>query len=349
MSRMRITDCKKKDMHRKGQWKTYIAGVLTAAVCLGVWSAAVTTAYAEENAIETEEGEITVRSKAFLNFEDPAREDAVPAETYLWGDQKYQMKSYQIVTVTLPEIVKYAQETILYEGVEQAVEIPGQAEVQLQDEETGRSASAWLPLENTVQSNGRWQDDFSFPVTVWGYDAGSFVLGGETVPVVEEHPFAGRETALLELIGVDPAYYQIDSAEWSGMPQTGEDGLTYRQATAVGRKYVTDVEAVYGGRALIPQQPGMAYETVYVMPEETEPEMTEAEPTVEMTAPPVPAAALETAAMIVEEPAELPAWLRIVRNVTTVVVGLGILLTPLFLWLLGKRRRREIDEDRKKV
>lgn len=287
--------------------------------------------------------EITIRSEAVP--EARAQELPLPEDTYREQDREYCLKSYQQVETVLPEIAKNVQKTVLYEGVEAAAGIPASIEVSLDDEETGRSAPVQLPLQSTAQMNGRWSDGFTFPVTVWGYDAGSFVLGGETVPVAEEHPFAGHENALLELIGVDPACYRIDSAEWSGQPQAGEDGLIYRQATAVGQKYLSDVEAVYGGQAVIPAQTGIAYEAVYVLKEEEKeptPAVTETEAPVAMTAAPIPAAAAAVAAppaIAPEKPAELRIVLKRLRQVTTVVVGLGLLMGPMMYLLIRKRRK----------
>ncbi len=312
---------------------------LLAAACMTALTG--TAAWAET---ETAGPQITVRSEAVA--EARVQELPLPEDTCIRQGREYQLKSYQQIAVSLPEIVKNVQKTVLYEGVEAAAEIPEFLEEDLQDEESGRSASVRLPLQSTVKSNGRWAEGFTFPVTVWGYDAGSFVLGGETVPVAETHPFAGHEEALLELIGVDPVSYRIDSAEWSGEPETGEDGLVYRRAEASGRKYLSDVEAVYGGEAVIPAQPGIAYEAVYVLKEEeTEEPQTVAEETeqpVEMTAAPVPAAAAPEEEEP-EEPESAPVFLLRLRQVTTVVVGAGILLIPALYFLIRRKRRRNRD------
>ncbi len=332
-----------------------IAIMPVSAVILAVMTAA--TVRAEETVTVTSDAEITVRYGVFRGLGAGGQEAALPPDTYEWQDAAYRLKAYQLVTVPLPEIVKNVQESVRYDAVEQAAAVPETLETVIRDEDSGRSAPVMLPLKGTEAFGWRWEDGFAFPITVWGYDSGSFVLENETVEVREEQPFAGHEDALLALIGVDPGYYRIDSAEWSGPPQTGEDGLVYRQAVASGQKYVADIEAVYGGSAVIPEQPGMAYEAVYVLEEpeteaesEPEPAAESSESYVEVTAAPVPAAAArEERPQESETPGTL-LWIRNLRRVTTIVVGFGVLLVPLLLLLSGRRKRRKKkNENRSEV
>ena len=322
-----------------------------------VLAATVVTAYAEEKVTETSETEITVLYETFPASENPGQDMPLPSDMYVWLDNEYRLKSYQLASVPMPEIVKYVSESVQYEGIEKAAAIPEAIEAEILDEDTGRSALVMLPLEKTEASGWRWEEGFSFPITVRGYDSGSFVLGDETVDVRENQPFAGYEDRLLVLAGVDPEYYRIDSAEWSGPPQTDEDGLVCRRAAASGRKYVADIEAVYGGRAVIPKQPGLAYEAVYeLIPPETEAESAPeaipepSESYVEVTAAPAPAAAAQEEVQQAPEGSGVLRWLRNIRHVTTIVIGLGILFVPLLLLIVRRRGRRgKKDENRRKV
>ncbi len=273
-----------------------------------------------------EDGTISVRS------------GTPPAKRYEWNGRGYRLRSWQLVEIPASETVRYVRETVLYEAVEQTAAIPETISATVTDEDTGRSVEAVLSLSDMRFSNWRWVEGFAFPVTVWGYDTGSFVLGEHIVPVKEEHPFAGYETELLRLIGVDPVYYRIDSAEWSGEAAADEDGRVFRQAAASGRKYVADAEADYNGHAVIPVEAGTEYQAIYALEEDTEPVTAAAKEPAVQTEEPVLAAP--------EEPRDIPAWIRILRQVTVVVVGLGILLVPPLLLLLWRRKReREKGES----
>ena len=346
---------------RRRTWRRTGSKILPGAAIViavaAVLAAAAITVYAEERVTETSETEITVQYEIFPALENPGQDMALPPDTYVWQENEYRLRSYQLVAVPMQEIVKYVRKSVRYEGVEKAAAIPETIEAEILDEDTGRSALVMLPLEKTEASGWRWEEGFSFPVTVRGYDSGSFILGDETVDVRENQPFAGYEDRLLVLAGVDPAYYRIDSAEWSGPPQTDEDGLVCRRAAASGRKYVADIEAVYGGRAVIPKQPGMTYEAVYErIPPETEAESASeaipepSESYVEVTAAPAPAAAAQEETQQVPEGSGVLRWLRNIRHVTTIVIGLGILFVPLLLLIVRRRSRRgKKDENRRKV
>lgn len=80
---------------------------------------------------------------------------------------------------------------------------------------------------------------------------------------------------MLELIQVNPAYYQIHTVEWTGEPWVAEDGVTYRQAIARGLKQVATVNATYEGIVLLDSVLANAVEAVYeedMSQVETEPE-----------------------------------------------------------------------------
>ena len=102
-----------------------------------------------------------------------------------------------------------------------------------------------VPLKDYEYTDYRWVDGFEFLITVEAADADSYALGDILIPRQEENPFAGYLNNLLELIQVNPAYYQIHTVEWTGEPWVAEDGVTYRQAIARGLKQVATVNATY--------------------------------------------------------------------------------------------------------
>lgn len=177
-----------------------------------------------------------------------------------------------------------------------------------------------------------------------GYDTGSFSLGDQIVPIKEEQPFEGYEKELLELIGVDPEYYRIDSVRWVSEPWTGEDGVVYRQAAASGQKYVADVEAVYRGTVPAGFSPLTAYEAIYELPEPVSP--AESSDGSDVSAKPQPEA-VEIKGSPRENPGGFLNWIRNLSLRTKLVLGLGILLLPLALiWLARMLLARKERQDR---
>jgi hypothetical protein len=185
------------------------------------------------------------------------------AETYEFEGETYYLKSYQLISAKTREKVQMAEDTVTYEAVEQADTLPRQIKLEVTDEDSGLVVTAEVPAVNTKYDNWRWVSGFEFPVIVQQYDAGQFYLGDRIVTEEANDPFAEYKTELLELAGLNPDYYSIETTQWVSQPWTGEDGLVYRQARASGRKYVADCEVTYAGNVTFPEVPASAWEAVY--------------------------------------------------------------------------------------
>ncbi len=258
---------------------------------------------AAEGNVEARGQELTITFDAFT---EACQSPVQPPEEYQYQGQVYYLKSSQLVSAVTKEKEKYVEETVVYEAVEQADELPREITMEVTDLDTGVMMEAEIPILNAVFDNWRWIPGFEFVITVQQYDLGQFYLG-DTI-VTEGELFDGYETELLELIGVNPGYYLIESIGWMTDAWTGEDGLVYRQARAAGQKYVADCKAVYKGSVILPETEAMAWQAVYSLKSGEPGQANETE------------AALETANGWRE------LWQRYSREITVISVGLVFLL-----------------------
>ena len=254
-------------------------------------------------------------------------ETAVPPPVRYWDGEEYRLKSWQRMAAEIPEQQVEAEKVLVYPQVEQADQIPQEAEIEVKNEETGAAGTFLVPLAEARLENGTWTSDFSLPILAKEYDAGVFYIGEKTARLPEENPFVGYEQDLLELAGLDPEYYVIEHSAWTSQPWTGEDGLVYRQAAAAGQKYVADCRAVYRGTVTLPSVPGTVWEAVY--------EPVKAAASTPDTAEPAAKDGGQTADPDLE-PQEAGNWYQKVRQV--LLLGIGCLL----LWILAVLLLRRI-------
>ncbi len=276
--------------------------------------------------------------------ENPAEEDRVFPQECLWEGERCRLISWQRIAVPVPEKEIPVHGSVRYTGVERAADVPGTAQLKAADEESGRSVLCTLPVVDIRESNGRWEDGFALPVTVAGYDLGSFLLGENVIPVKENDPFAGYYPELLALAGLDPDGYRIEDTCWASPPEEGEDGVIFRKALASGKKYVTDVELFCEGTAVFPAGTKIALEAVYAVQDEEPPAPAAPRQTEEED--PSDAATPQDADRGTGVPAEAedPAgWIRILRSGTGIVIGLGIFIFPLAAICRKKRKNHCIN------
>ena len=125
---------------------------------------------------------------------------------------------------------------------------------------TGEEYQREVSLLEIREKNAYWVDDFSFTVTVYGYDAEVFYLGEYEVPVGSDLTDYGSH--FLEYLELPMDCYRVDRVEWNGESYEAE-GIICRDAVAYGKKLVRDIEAVYGGQVRTPKIPGKQYVAVY--------------------------------------------------------------------------------------
>lgn len=186
----------------------------------------------------------------------------IPAPTMIGEDGKtYSLMSQDLNEREAEERTEYREVKMTYKGVEAGVQIPDTKETEFEDADTRQTVKAVLDLKNTEILSERWEDQFSFPITITGYDADVFVLNGKEIPKTEDlTPYADDFLAYLKL---DPEFYQIDNIAWDGAAYTGEDGSVMRNAHGTGSKKVRDIEATYAGDVNLPAIVGKSWSCVY--------------------------------------------------------------------------------------
>ena len=125
-------------------------------------------------------------------YESPVFTDG--GEAFLPGEQlERDGKEYRLVSTKLQPAVKegtktYASAVVPY-MLEGRQEPPEKAVVALIDDATGREYERELPRLDVVEKDSFWDSEFSFSVTVSGYDSDGFLLGETEIP-------AGSDLAL---------------------------------------------------------------------------------------------------------------------------------------------------------
>ena len=201
---------------------------------------------------------ISYETEVFVGDES----EHAPVPTMIGEDGKtYSLMSQALNEREAEERTEYREVKMTYKGVEAGVQIPDTKETEFEDADTRQKVKAVLDLKNTEILSERWEDQFSFPITITGYDADVFVLNGKEIPKTEDlTPYADDFLAYLKL---DPEFYQIDSIAWDGAAYTGEDESVMRNAHGTGSKKVRDIEATYAGDVKLPAIVGKSWSCVY--------------------------------------------------------------------------------------
>lgn len=282
--------------------------------------------------------QITYEGPVFTEDQEPE----VPSEHMEQGGKRYQLISVELVDAKKRGTITYVSSTIPYEleGMQTA---PETAVLTIKDEATGNHFEREVPRKEIMEKDMVWKDDFSFPITVFGYGADVFYLGDHEVPANADLAQYGEQ--LLEYLGLPMECYMVDEVEWSGEPYE-QDGMICRNAVAYGKKLVRYVDVVYGGQVQAPDVPGKQYVAVY---EEILPEtISETETTTEIE---------ETETMAEAEPENenqleesfadrIMRWVK--EHITVVVFTSVFLLLALgwgFLLFLSTKKKKEKAGD----
>ncbi|NBJ82959.1 hypothetical protein D5274_14125 [bacterium 1XD42-94] len=138
--------------------------------------------------------------------------------------------------------------------------LPETAMVLIQDPISGENIEKELPQLEAVETGRTWIKNFSFPVTVNGYDAEYFTLGDMRLPSYSRLSNYGQE--FLRFLGLPVGSYRIKEIVWDGEPYL-EDGILKRDATARGERLVRNVTVTYGGEMQMPDRTGKRYVAGY--------------------------------------------------------------------------------------
>lgn len=224
-------------------------------------------------------------------------------------------------------------------------EPPDSAMITLIDDQTGECYDREVSRKEIIENGSSWETGFSFPLTVYGYDADTFILGDYEIP--SSSSLAEYSTVFLETMGLSEDVYRIERIEWNGECYE-EEGVLCRDAVAYGEKLIRQVEVVYGGQIRTPDRIGKQYVAIYeeeikeTIEESTEEIGTSAEKISEETIQKqemIPASETGAADKIKQ-------WIR--EHVTEIAFGglffVGILFLILFLWLSRRQKSGEAGD-----
>ena len=184
-----------------------------------------------------------------------------PKESVNKEGKNYILTKSEIKNVTTDEITKYSETSIFYKGVEYIDPLPEDAEVDVLNEDLDQKLKVRLPVVNYKEEGTYWDYNFTFPVTVTGYDAESYMLG--QTEISGNTPLIDHADLLLAYLNLPSQYYEVTSIEWAGEPVLKNGEMT-RNATARGRKLVKDVTGVYGGDVTFPAVKANVFHGVYI-------------------------------------------------------------------------------------
>ncbi|WP_312427787.1 hypothetical protein [Lacrimispora sp.] len=187
-------------------------------------------------------------------------EEYAPGEEVEKEGKRYTLKTIELTKILTEEITKYSKASILYEGVEYIDSLPQDAQVKVINEDLKQELNVILPAVDYKEESAYWDYNFSFPITVSGYDADSYMLG--QTEISNRSPLIDHAILFLSYLNLPSQYYEISSIEWDGDP-VSKDGEMIRNATAHGRKFVKDIRGIYGGEVTFPSIEANVYHGTY--------------------------------------------------------------------------------------
>jgi hypothetical protein len=200
---------------------------------------------------------VTYDSAPFVgSFEEYAPEEAIER-----NGKKYILKTSELTKVITEETTKYSEASIRYKGVEYIDALPEDAEVKVINEDLKQELKVRLPAVDYKEEGTYWDYNFTFPITVTGYDGDSYMLG--QTEISNRSPLIDYGDQFLDYLNLPPQYYKIARIEWDGDP-VRKDGEMIRKATAYGRKLVKDIRGTYGGDVTFPSIDANIYHGTYI-------------------------------------------------------------------------------------
>lgn len=235
------------------RWSRYIWGLAVILVC--VWSLPVQS-YADD--LE----QIVYEGPVFGENED----ENYPEEILEQNGKRYRRISVETRPAEKKGTLTYVSATVpcQLEGNQMP---PEQASITLVFDVTGEEYQREVSMQEIREKSIFWEDDFSFPVTVYGYGAEVFYLGEYEIPAGTD--LVSYSSCFLEYLELPQDCYRIERVEWSGECYEDE-GIICRDAIAYGEKLIRDVDVVYGGQVRTPNIPAKQYVAVYEEMIETE-------------------------------------------------------------------------------
>lgn len=174
-------------------------------------------------------------------------------------DQNYIM-TYNGQSINLKlDHVNYEKEDVRTESIEvirqfDEGEIPESITENYSDPITGKRIQAILTLQSQQTLSNEWKPGLSIPITVYDYDADYYVFSGYNFYLDSngELDISGKESAILNYLGMSDENYRITDIHWSGDSYMA-DGQLCRQALATGDYLAHSITAIYTGILEYPQ------------------------------------------------------------------------------------------------
>ena len=182
-------------------------------------------------------------------------------ETIEEDGKKYYLTASELMGITTEERTEYTESSVFYKGVEYIDRLPEEAEVQVIKQDLKLEMTVKLPAVSYEEERNYWSYDFSFPITVDGYQENSYLLGNTEIP--NGAALIDYAEAFLNYLNLPQDYYEITGISWTGEPEKHQ-GDTIRRAFASGRKRVKDIRGIYGGEVTFPSVQAKINRGIYV-------------------------------------------------------------------------------------
>ena len=246
-----------------------------------------------------------------------------PRKTLEKDGKKYHLTSSEILDITTEEKTEYTESSVLYKGVEIIDRLPEEAEVLVIKEDLNLEMTVKLPAVSYEEERNYWAYDFTFPITVTGYQENSYLLGNTEIP--NGASLIDYTEAFLNYLKLPQDYYEITSISWADEPEKHHRD-TIRRAQASGRKRVKDIRGIYGGYVTFPSVQAKIYRGIYVE-----------EGAENKTGHPV----YKKSVTAVYEPQKGTGFKKIIKYILTITVALTVFILILLIILIVIKKKKK--------
>ncbi len=215
--------------------------------------------YAAENDVSDSMRQMVIKGPVFSDITDVIEPDL----TLEQGGITYYLVDTELAEVSVEGIMTYVSASVPYE-LEWKQAPPETTIVTLYDQRTESEYKRELSYLDMKETEVLWEKNFSFPMTVYGYDSDNFQLG--EMLISKDEKLIHYADDILESMGLSKEHYHINTIEWIGEAYERE-GKIVREAMAEGEKKVRYVDVTYGGEIKTPNTTGYQYISTYEIPE----------------------------------------------------------------------------------
>jgi len=210
----------------------------------------------------TETNRIVIKGPIFADIAEEVKPEPVLKQENI----AYNLVSTELTEIVTDGVLTYVSASVPYE-LEGQQHPPDTMVITLYDERTEREYKRELSFLDMEELENLWEENFSFPITISGYDAEHFQLGN--ILISKEEELINYADQILESMGLSKDYYQIKTIVWNGEAYEKE-GVFFRDALAEGEKWIRRVDVKYGGEIRTPDIVEYQYISIYEVSEENE-------------------------------------------------------------------------------